>query len=388
MEGVEKKTLIYLMACSLQGTKPDEQMLSGVDLEKLFFLAKAHTVSAMVCMALEQTDTFRCAEEGIRAKWLEQKNKAVRKNMLLDAERRSLEKEFEKNGIWYMPLKGSILKDWYPKFGMREMADNDIFFDAAKRQQVKTIFQNRGYTVEAYGTSNHDAYEKQPIYNFEMHVALYHETYSVFYEKYANIKQQLIQDKENPYRFHFTPEDFYVFAVVHAYKHYSQSGTGIRTLADIYIMNRKLGRSLNREYVEAELKNLQILAYERESRKLAQKLFERAEPVKESDLTEEEQKMLFYYLGSGTYGTLHNLTFHRMQKMQPDGEPLRVSTKIRYLLSRMFPGLDWCRSYAPPVYRFPILLPFFWILRLVIKGITKRNIVKTELEVVRHGRNI
>ncbi len=156
--------LIYLMACSLQGTKPEEALLANIDMEALLRLAKAHSVSAMVCMALEQTDAFQHAAETTRLKWLDCKNKAVRKNMLLDAERHRLEKEFAEHGIWYMPLKGSILKDWYPKFGMREMADNDILFDATRRQQVRDIFVNRGYSIESYNkSSNHDAYEKQPI---------------------------------------------------------------------------------------------------------------------------------------------------------------------------------------------------------------------------------
>lgn len=93
--------LTYLMACSLQGTKPEEALLANIDMEALLRLAKAHSVSAMVCMALEQTDAFRCAEESIRLKWLDAKNKAVRKNMLLDAERHQLEKEFAEHGIWY-----------------------------------------------------------------------------------------------------------------------------------------------------------------------------------------------------------------------------------------------------------------------------------------------
>ena len=103
--------LIYLMACSLQGTKPEEALLASIDMEALLRLATAHSVSAMVCMALEQTDAFHCAEKSIRLKWLDAKNKAVRKNMLLDAERHQLEKEFAEYGIWYMPLKGSVLKD-------------------------------------------------------------------------------------------------------------------------------------------------------------------------------------------------------------------------------------------------------------------------------------
>ena len=55
--------LIYLMACSLQGTKPEEALLANIDLEALLRLAKAHSVSAMVCMTLEQTDAFQHAAD-------------------------------------------------------------------------------------------------------------------------------------------------------------------------------------------------------------------------------------------------------------------------------------------------------------------------------------
>ena len=117
----------------------------------------------------------------------------------------------------------------------------------------------------------------------------------------ADVKQRLLPDAEVPYRFHFTPEDFYVFVLSHAYKHYSSSGTGVRTLADIYIMNQKLGGTLNWEYVDSELQGLGIFSYERESRELAQKLFGSAELPTEANLSEAEQQMLAYYLGASTY---------------------------------------------------------------------------------------
>ena len=378
--------LIYLMTCSLQNIKPEEPPLAHADLEALLRLARAHSVSAMVCMALEQTDVFRCAEESIRLKWLDVKNKAVRKNMLLDAERARLEKEFAQRGIWCMPLKGSILKDWYPKFGMREMADNDILFDATKRQQVRDIFVNRGYSIESYNKSNHDAYEKPPIYNFEMHVALFYEDYSTLQKKYENVVDRLVQDEKIPFRYHFTPEDFYVFVVAHAYKHYSHGGTGIRTLADFHVMNRKLGKTLDWEYVESELKGLGILDYERDSRKLSQKLFGDTKTVLRSDLTEEENQMLAYYLGATTYGNLFNQILHKMQEFQPDGEPLTAKTKGKYLASRMFPNMEWCKRHAPVVYKFPVLLPFFWVWRLIYKGITKRKNVTQEIKAVKAGK--
>ena len=322
--------LIYLMVCSLQETKPEEALLANIDVEALLRLAKAHSVSAMVCMALEQTDAFRCAEESIRLKWLDSKNKAIRKNMLLDAERHRLEKEFAE-----------------------------------------------------HNKSNHDAYEKQPIYNFEMHVALFHEDRSTLQKKYENVVDRLVQDEKLPFRYHFTPEDFYVFVVAHAYKHYSHGGTGIRTLADFYVMNRKLGKILDWEYVESELRSLGILDYERDSRKLSQKLFGNTKTVLRSELTEEENQMFAYYLGATTYGNLFNQTLHRMQEFQPDGEPLTTKTKGKYIISRMFPNMEWCKCYAPVVYKFPVLLPFYWVWRLIYKGITKRKKVTQEIKALK-----
>ena len=375
--------LIYLMACSLQGTKPEEALLANIDMEALLRLAKAHSVSAMVCMALEQTNAFRCAEESIRLKWLDCKNKAVRKNMLLDAERHRLEKEFAEHGIWYMPLKGSILKDWYPKFGMREMADNDILFDPAGRKQVREIFQNRGYKTVSFRKGNHDVYEKAPIYNFEMHVSLFHGTYKELTEQYENVKERLLPVDGTAYQFAFTPEDFYVFVLAHAHKHYSHSGTGIRTLADIYVMNRHLGGIMNRDEVEQKLTQLGIAEYEQHSRVLAEKLFSAVRPLAEIELTEDEKGMLLYYCDATTYGTVDNRVNNRLHELQENSENIKLWTKVKYCCVRLFPERDFCKYAYPFVYKHPWTLPFFWVWRIVDRCITNKKNVQQELKALK-----
>lgn len=188
-----------------------------------------------------------------------------------------------------------------------------------------------------------------------MHVELYHKIYDTFNEKYADVKQRLIPDAEVPYRLHFTPEDFYVFVIAHAYKHYSSSGTG-------------------------------IFSYECESRELAQKLFGIAELPTEANLSETEQQMLAYYLGASTYGTFENRILNKMWKLQPDGGAITAHTKRKYLLSRIFPGREWCEVYAPTVYKYPVLLPFFWVWRLAVIGVKRRDIAKQELEAIKRER--
>ena len=214
----------------------------------------------------------------------------------------------------------------------------------------------------------------------------YHKIHDTFNEKYADVKQRLIPDAKVPYRFHFTPEDFYVFVIAHAYKHYSRSGTGIRTLADIYIMNQKLGGTMNWEYVDSELRGLSIFSYEHESRELAQKIFGIAELPTKANLSEAEQQMLAYYLGASTYGTIENRILNQMQKLQPDDGAFTARTKRKYLLSRIFPGREWCEAYAPTVYKYPVLLPFFWVWRLIYKGITNRKKVTQEIKTIKAGK--
>ena len=366
------KDLIYLLSCAVNGITPDTAKVQAMDLERLYRLAKLHTVRAAVCIALKRA--------GVHDKQFDQAyKKAVRKNIYLDMERTAILSDFEKQGIWYMPLKGSILKDWYPKPGMREMADNDILFDSFGRKQVRELFQNRGYKTVSFRKGNHDTYEKPPIYNFEMHVSLFQWTYKKLNEQYENVKENLLPVDGTAYQFTFTPEDFYVFALAHAYKHYCYSRTGIRTLTDIYVMNRHLSDLMDRDEVEKKLTHLGIAEYEQHNRMLAEKLFSSVRPLEEIELTEDEKEMLLYYCDMTTYRTGDDRINNHLHELQENSEGITLRTKLKYCCVRLFPGKGFCKFDYPFVYKHPWTLPFFWVWRIVHKGITNRKKVKQEL---------
>lgn len=108
-----------------------------MDMEQVYNAAKHHSLTGIAAYSLEsagvQNELFRTA-----------KAKAARKNILLDFERKKLFSFCEEKGIWYMPLKGCILKDMYPDFSMRQMADNDILFDPEHRAEIKEYFKADG----------------------------------------------------------------------------------------------------------------------------------------------------------------------------------------------------------------------------------------------------
>lgn len=366
--------IIYLISCALHGNVPEEERVRNMDMAVLFQIAKKHMLTAIAAMALESFwDKNPPANKAVWHPWEQEKVCAMRRNLLLDTEREQILNFFEKNEIWYMPLKGCILKELYPQYGMRQMADNDILFDGTYRREVLKFMKQRGYKVQEYEISNQDVYMKEPLYNFELHVALFGKIGDKSWVKYyADVKNRLLPDDHKKYGFHFRDEDFYVYITTHAYKHFKEWGTGLRTLLDSYVYLWRKKDKLDWDYIAAETRKLGIAGFEEQSRMLAAKLFSDQPPVNEADLTKEEQELFYYCFASGTYGTREHRISNRIKEIQPDGQPLTLRTKLRYCLERMFPTKN--------VVKYRWQLPFYWIGRMFRLIFTKRRNISYEMK--------
>lgn len=352
------ENVIYLAACMVNGDKPDTERVAQMDLEKLYQAANRHLLTGITGYALEAAGNRDSA-------FIQAKNKAIRKVVLFDAERAAILAELEKAGIWYMPLKGCVLKEFYPQIGMRQMADNDILIDVSRADDVKTIMEQLGYSTEHFGTGVHDSYFKQPVSNFEMHRALFgigHDNSLQAY--YGNVKDRLVKDDGNHYGYHLSPEDFYIYIIAHEYKHYSGGGTGLRSLLDTYVYLRRV--PLNMVYVAGEIEKLGIGDFEAANRSLALHLFG-GEP-----LTAEEREILDYVLSSGTYGTMAN----SIRKQ------IREKGRWGYFLSRMTLPRDLMHQLYPILDKAPVLYPFCWAHRLIHAFFFKHKVFMYQLKAV------
>lgn len=360
--------MLYLSACALNGTKPNAERVASMDLEKLYSMCRFHSLTSIVASALETV------LPNIPAKWTEAKVKALRKTILLTAERQNLCKFMEDNHIWYMPLKGVFLQELYPELGMRQMADNDILFDAEYQKQICDFMVENGYAVKSYGKGNHDVYTKPPVYNFEMHTSLFNQYGRVqFHDYYKDVREKLVQDSDGSFGYHFTDEDFYIYITAHEYKHYSGGGTGLRSLMDSFVYNRAKGGAMDHEYIEAEFEKLGIADFARESLELSQKIF--TDPDCTS-LSEEERTMLEYVLFSGTYGTTENKVSKQLEKYEGR------FVKVRYIFRRIFPDISVYKISYPFFYRHKWLLPVGWAYRLLRGLFCKRKMIRTELTIM------
>ena len=328
-------------------------------MEDVYQISVYHTLSAMTYMILEKGQDI--LEGEVFKNWKKEKDKAIRKNILLDRERERIFAFMEEQGIWHMPLKGIILKEMYPAFGMRQMADNDILYDSNFQNSLCIWMKEQGYKVISCGRGNHDVYEKKPVYNYEMHTALYGGEHNpVWITYYENIKEKLIADKKKKYSFHFTDEDFYIYIITHIYKHFAGSGTGIRSLLDVYIYLQAKEAIMNWDYINEELKKVQVSDFEGKVRHLSQKVFSK----ELQKLTKKEEELLKYFLYSGTYGTLENHVQHRLDQFETD--------KKGYIIKRLVPDEEFYKNYVPFVYQHKWSRPFFIIFRLV-RGLFRKD---------------
>jgi len=363
--------LCYLAACAINGIPSEKEKIKGMNLENLHQMSRMHSLSALAAMTLSS------AGVEISPEWRAEKEKAIRKNLLFDNERSKILRYFNENSIWYLPMKGVILKDLYPKLGMREMADNDILYDKNRQSDVVGFMKQNGYEAKSVGRSHHDTFYKEPVYNFELHTMMFadivDERFTTYYE---NIKDRLLPDEGKTCGYHMSDDDFYIHMTAHEYKHYSRGGTGLRSLLDRYVYLLKKSDCLDFSYIEAECTKLGGDDFEKETRALCGKVF--GNPSMDT-LTDKECEMLEYYMFSSTYGTMAQSIRHRMEKKY--GRTGKVE-KFRYLFRRVFPKTEFYKAYAPIVYKYNILIPAVWFGRLIKAVLGKRKYIKQELSAI------
>lgn len=393
--------MLYLASIGINistKSKPDEKCLEHYrtneeNMKALFCMSARHYIDALVGTTLKR--------EGLTLPkyWEDRIVKAVRKVLLFDAERKKLCAWMDRERIWYLPLKGIVLKEYYPSVGMRQMSDNDILFDKDTWKRVKKHMLSEGYEAGAVGKGNHDVYQKPPVYNFEMHRSLYGKRHDErWVEYYSDIKERLIPDQpekmydtdygvgEKPTanqtdsmnsscRYHMSDEDFYIYITSHAYKHYSGSGTGLRTLLDFYAYLNAKEDTLDFDYIQTECKKLGIEDFEKHNRRLCRKVFFSQQIYDrfffEQSLSVDEMEMLKYYLSSGVYGTVELMVKNRIEKQKKTDRKEKLS-KLTYYRHRVFPGMELYKNY-PLLVKHKWLIPAYWCYRIVRMLFSKKR---------------
>ena len=183
--------------------------------------------------------------------------------------------------------------------------------------------------------------------------------YAHYFENY--IKDSPIKDG---FEHVLSKEDFYIYFTAHTYKHFQNSGCGIRTLVDFYVYLKN--NELDFVYINEELKKLDLLDFSNKISSLSNKIFN------EQELSNDEEEMLLFIASSGTYGTLENSVAKGVKK----------KGKFKYMMSRIFPPMSFYKTNYPFMYKTKILIPLAWLIRFFRILFKNPKKAKNELKLI------
>ena len=155
-----------------------------------------------------------------------------------------------------MPLKGCIMKAYYPKQELRLMGDADILIRVEQYDKVSSIMKELGF--EEREKSDQDYTWHSAFLRVELHKHLMPLGARSFYSYFGDGWVRAHKQKNT--RYEMLPEDFFLFIFAHFAKHYRLAGIGCRHVVDLWVFFKSVGLH-NNEYVEKELKKLNLFEF-------------------------------------------------------------------------------------------------------------------------------
>ena len=341
----------------------EKNELTDLDIDKICKLARFHSIEYIVYQGLKDLG-INVDEEFEKIA----KTNAY-KTIVQELELKIIEKEFSKEEICFLPLKGAVLKNLYPKPEYRNMSDIDILVKEDDSKKAGDVLKKIGYTAD---TQNwvHNTYNKKPFMHVEIHRALFSETINNadYYDDLWD-SPRVYHDDNDKYHYYLKDEDFYIYMVFHAYKHFLTGGTGLRTIIDEYIyLNDK--KALDFTYINQELEIIGLLTFNNILKDCVDYIFYRVEKSNKNDVID----FIDFVIDSGVYGTsLNSVTSGVIEN----------GTKNKFIFRRLFPTFKDMKLRYPILGKAAILLPWFYFTRL-LKGLFNFKKHKKDLDQVKN----
>lgn len=290
---------------------------------------------------------------------------------------------FEQNQIQHIFLKGSHLKSFYPKSYMRAMGDIDVLVQTHKFKTAKKILKDHGYRlISKY--YYHDTYESEEGIQIELHPFIEHEFKNTYGDFFSYPFDYVMPSKT--YQKQFTPAFEAVYLLYHLDKHIHHGGIGLRSILDIYIFLLK--QNMDEKTLYQYLKQTNLLRfYEIIVNIHNQYLTNKVNIKSETNLVlndDDYMELLLYFMKSGIHGKAvgHDPFKSHLASNHAEKHP------FKYLLKVLFPSYKKVSHQSNLIKYVPILLPIYWLWRIMRLLIFKTSSSFAKLKQLRRKKDI
>ncbi len=346
-----QQTLIDILCSELTCTILNERIenkLTPEVITALYKLSKTHDLAHIVSATLGKLGLLGADE--ISMKLQKQEMLSVYRCERIKYEFEQICNTLDEANIPYIPLKGSVIRSYYPYESMRTSCDIDILVRGEQLDDAIDVIVGR-LSYEKGGRGDHDiTLTAANGIHLELHFSLIEGDENID-ETLSKVWTYSSKEKNSKYRM---SDDFMLFYhIAHMTKHFYNGGCGVRPFMDMWIMEHKMG--ISRNCGDELLKTSGLDKFTRASFSLADAWFGGKEH------TELTLNMQDYIMNAGVYGSLENRVAVGMTK---------YNSKLKYILGRVFIPYREMVMFFPSLKKCPLLLPFFYGVRIfrVIKG--------------------
>ncbi len=342
--------LSELVHAQLENKKP-ESIPEDIKIEEIEAIAHRNHMDYLILGALLKTELSEEKRLRIKSFTLQSAMKSIAQSSCI----KELEDRFEKEEIYNLVLKGTVLKKIYPSPEMREMSDIDVMIYDKNLDRAKKVVEEMGFTLYK-SINHHDIYKKPPMLVIELHHTLYDKDVDKIQYEYFKSEKSLIVKEGKSYALQFNTEDFYVYLIAHMAKHFFETGCGIRNVVDVYYYRKLYEATWDKAIIASELQKCGLTSFENRISNLAQVWLGGHKP-------DSYSCMLFdYMIDCGIYGKDENGLWGQFAMLN-NGNIINYKshTKRWYY----FPPLSYMVRDYPWLRKLPFLLLIAWGIRAV-----------------------
>ena len=283
---------------------------------------------------------------------------------------------FNDHKIQHIFLKGTHLKSLYPESYMLGMGDMDVVVPLKQFKEAQKMLIEAGYQFKS-ATSHHHVYESVDGNFIELHQSI---TSSNEYENEAFLKDlwEHVTLKDQ-FTYQLKPEFEYVYLLTHLVRHIRTSGVGIRSLLDIQIFYKAYQSIIDETILNGYLKTYELETFNDKVVRLNNIFTNQLKP------NEEDLNIIDFIMKSGIHGTGSDHDLY-LNKRAHEQSRLKKS-KFRYILGEVFPSRHRIQETYPYLKKYPWLLPWAWMVRL-LKQLFKVKNTKKRIQSVTSDDNI
>ncbi len=269
---------------------------------------------------------------------------------------------YKNQDIDYIFLKGAHLKSIYPKTYYRGMTDVDVLIYQKHYKKANKILKKHDFKcIEKYYFHNTYVYKNENEH-LELHPFIQHDFDHKYDGLFKSPFENVLETDDNEKQ--FTHEYELVYLLYHLAKHVQSSGIGIRSLLDIYLYTKTF--DLNEQVLSDLLIKTQLKKFYELIIGLHQFYLDDKFDMKNFNFNQYSEedfiRILEDVIHTGMHGKAANDTYERMLSAMDINS---FKDKVKYLMRTSFPSYRKVSRKYDVIKYIPILLPFYWVIRII-----------------------